>query len=808
MQIADWTVHIARRLTAWLRSLLSLRKAGRDEPLRANAERTAGPRWSNRFYSYFFSYMLLVLTLLLLVSGVVYETFIATLTDEAVDSNIATLTQIKNETDTRLNEMNRMALQIAADPLLTPFMVQDGYGGYQAVAELKKFKSTNLFIQDIALYYVSTDPQLFASSGAYDTGTFFQYAYRYRDWGANDFIDTLPYMDSPVMRPLEPVTVNGALPARYATYFYPLPVHSTHPYGVAMFLIDESAFAGMMQNALKDYSGVLYILDEQQQLIVRQLKDESEQTAAQVWEAIRARSPDRQVDTVNVDGRGYSVVRLTSDFNNWSYITVMPTDQLMNRVNQSRLLFNCTVAIVFVLGLAMAFAFSLRNYRPLQKLVQMLSLHHPIEAMPAKADELTRISYAFGEVTKQNAGLMYRLSSQTSSLKDQYLLSLLRGKIKSAEELEELAGPSSLQLDKPFFAVLLFLIDDYGKFQANNSESMQDIVKYSLLKVVEELSAEIGTGHAVELMDDRGIVLLLNINEGFDQPGHVKEIAGKAKRFFRQYFHLTVTVGIGDIGSGLASIRTSFLQAGNAARHRFVKGGDRIISFSELETDTKNEYWYPIAHETQLVKAMKQGNSTEARAVIRDMLGSIVNRNISIHTAELLCFDIVNTMLKTLIELDVETDEAMDGRLERLVAPRFETIEELETALIRFCDEVCGYVNSQKVRRHDELLDSMMAYVNEHYRDSSISLETIAARFGFSPSYATRFFKDQSGYSLMRYIDMLRMEKAKQLLRGTDKTLKDIMDEVGYVDSTNFIRKFKKSEGVTPIQYRNIIQGG
>lgn len=45
------------------------------------------------------------------------------------------------------------------------------------------------------------------------------------------------------------------------------------------------------------------------------------------------------------------------------------------------------------------------------------------------------------------------------------------------------------------------------------------------------------------------------------------------------------------------------------------------------------------------------------------------------------------------------------------------------------------------------------------------------------------------------------------MIISTDMTLKDIMGEVGYADSTNFIRKFKKAEGITPIQYRNLVKG-
>lgn len=54
----------------------------------------------------------------------------------------------------------------------------------------------------------------------------------------------------------------------------------------------------------------------------------------------------------------------------------------------------------------------------------------------------------------------------------------------------------------------------------------------------------------------------------------------------------------------------------------------------------------------------------------------------------------------------------------------------------------------------------------------------------------------------MRYVDMQRMEYAKKLLRETGDSLNEIVAKSGYIDSSNFIRKFKKDICMTPINYR------
>jgi AraC-like DNA-binding protein len=94
--------------------------------------------------------------------------------------------------------------------------------------------------------------------------------------------------------------------------------------------------------------------------------------------------------------------------------------------------------------------------------------------------------------------------------------------------------------------------------------------------------------------------------------------------------------------------------------------------------------------------------------------------------------------------------------------------------------------------------------VDKNVTDRNLTLELIAAYFNMHPSYLTRFFKTQTGQPLMKYIDAVRMEKAKALLRNTPRSLDDILFACGYVDKDNFCRKFKTREKLTPLQYRKL----
>ena len=63
-------------------------------------------------------------------------------------------------------------------------------------------------------------------------------------------------------------------------------------------------------------------------------------------------------------------------------------------------------------------------------------------------------------------------------------------------------------------------------------------------------------------------------------------------------------------------------------------------------------------------------------------------------------------------------------------------------------------------------------------------------------------FKNETGISPSDYLAVVRLERAKELLRTTDQLVKQVSEAVGYEDDHVFIRRFKKYTGKTPGQYQ------
>jgi len=101
----------------------------------------------------------------------------------------------------------------------------------------------------------------------------------------------------------------------------------------------------------------------------------------------------------------------------------------------------------------------------------------------------------------------------------------------------------------------------------------------------------------------------------------------------------------------------------------------------------------------------------------------------------------------------------------------------------------------------------VITYIEEHYRDK-ITLEMIADHVNFSENYLCRVFREQTGTSLINYINNVRMNKAADLIMKGHTYIKEIASLVGISDQFYFSRMFKKHFGVTPTDYKaHILQG-
>ena len=92
--------------------------------------------------------------------------------------------------------------------------------------------------------------------------------------------------------------------------------------------------------------------------------------------------------------------------------------------------------------------------------------------------------------------------------------------------------------------------------------------------------------------------------------------------------------------------------------------------------------------------------------------------------------------------------------------------------------------------------------IREARKRRGITLNQLAEMVYLSPSYLSRIFTKETGNSFNDYLNAVRINKAKSLLKYNDLRVADVANAVGFDDQSYFTKVFRRITGVTPVKYR------
>ena len=125
-------------------------------------------------------------------------------------------------------------------------------------------------------------------------------------------------------------------------------------------------------------------------------------------------------------------------------------------------------------------------------------------------------------------------------------------------------------------------------------------------------------------------------------------------------------------------------------------------------------------------------------------------------------------------------------------------LRQLMVAVFRECQDS---IYTGKIDASANLAFKIQNYLDHHYLHE-LTIDEIADKFFLNKHYISHLFKDVTGYSIMKYVTSLRMNKAKAMLLETNESISSIAVQCGYSNFTYFTKQFKKYEGCTPSSYR------
>jgi len=108
----------------------------------------------------------------------------------------------------------------------------------------------------------------------------------------------------------------------------------------------------------------------------------------------------------------------------------------------------------------------------------------------------------------------------------------------------------------------------------------------------------------------------------------------------------------------------------------------------------------------------------------------------------------------------------------------------------------------KEIKKSSNLISKINQYIHEHYYED-IGRNQIAAEFYLTPEYLAKLYKKKTGIPLKNYINEYRIEKAKELLLTSDKSISDVAEAVGFDNFSYFSTLFKKITGLSPKEFKD-----
>lgn len=131
---------------------------------------------------------------------------------------------------------------------------------------------------------------------------------------------------------------------------------------------------------------------------------------------------------------------------------------------------------------------------------------------------------------------------------------------------------------------------------------------------------------------------------------------------------------------------------------------------------------------------------------------------------------------------------------------KYDEIGEVEQVLNHYAKKLNQELTQMEEKR--EVIERIVQYMDSHYAEE-ISLTSLAGEFFLAPTYLAKKFKEKTGKTVIQYLEEIRMEQAKEMLRTSGYSISEIALQTGYNDSNYFTRSFKRVLGMTPREYRN-----
>jgi AraC-like DNA-binding protein len=582
------------------------------------------------------------------------------------------------------------------------------------------------------------------------------------------------------------------------------------PFGALLVYLDEKKTSALLKTMTPYNVGETFVMQQDGEILLSSANDAD---AVSFDEALRGEVLQRKAKSGSFlyawNQSTYTVsygsfVRIGTE---WTYVSASPISAIIKPVDFISKLILSTSSAALVLAFILSWLASRKIYSPIDRLIKMLSGDRLFTGrLSEHADEFKMIEKEWLHLSRESVTLQNKLEQQLPYVKEGFLLQLIQGFLYSYSEEDLLERMKSLgwEVDHRHFLVMHIHLTGFMNLEGRFSQGDEGLVTFAAANMIEELTQHRFEQANVINFHDLSIGLLIIVPADGQFKAELHDLTGELTKAINQILKLRVSIIIGKPTVFISQTPYRYEEAQQALSYRNFENENQTIDLSMADVkDEPIELPYPFVLEREVIHAMRTGKQEEAEHLIASFLEALAERGAKEIDVQQGMLQLLGSILHAVRHLGMDPSRVFtSGNLYEQLTQ----IREPQKMLNWFSSEIIQpFIQDLEARSDVQLkkaVESAMIYIQSHYMNE-ISLDSCAEHTGMNAVALSRAFKSVAGQNFIDYLTELRMGKAKELLRETSLKINDIAVEVGYQHSY-FTRIFKKQEGMTPGQYREM----
>lgn len=264
-----------------------------------------------------------------------------------------------------------------------------------------------------------------------------------------------------------------------------------------------------------------------------------------------------------------------------------------------------------------------------------------------------------------------------------------------------------------------------------------------------------------------------------------------------------ITIGVSNLHNNISSLKKAFDEAVCAYRHKYFVGAGRTIFYEDLELReyselTSKEFAEAVNKIINTIFVGKEGQLLEeinSFFSLIEIKGNFSKEDLNTKIIEV--FFSISQAVRIDDNVDIFSDEGD-------IINDIQKLSSYNNLKKWFEDRIVSLFKKVRLYNYDDsnwMIQKAIHYVKAN-ASKKITLEDIADYLHVNASYFSTTFKKNTGKNFIDYVTELKVEEAKYLLQSSTMKIKEISCKVGYTDYSYFCKIFKKTEGVTPLEFR------